>query len=125
MTQIYRQYSRARLGWFPFGLTGWQAGVVAAATLPVFWSLKEQAWAPAGMFLLIGATVTAVTVVPVRGRSAIGWIAASAAFAVGALAGWTTFRSRAADRRRRRTWPRSTCPAPWPASRSTRAHRSG
>jgi hypothetical protein len=96
MTQIYRQYSRARLGWFPFGLTGWQAGVAAAATLPVFWSVKEQAWAPAGMFLLIGATVTAVTVVPVRGRCAIGWIAASAAFAVGALAGWTTFRSRAA-----------------------------
>ena len=54
MTQIYNEYSKARIGWFPFGLTGWQAAIVAAVDLPMFWALKEQAWASAGMFLLIG-----------------------------------------------------------------------
>ena len=69
MTQVYNQYSKARIGWFPFGLTGWQGAIVAVSTLPVFWSLKEQAWASAGMFALICAAVSLVTVVPVRGRS--------------------------------------------------------
>ena len=54
MAQIYSQYTKARIGWF-LGLTGWQATIVAAATLPFFWSLKEQAWASAAMFLLIAA----------------------------------------------------------------------
>ncbi len=97
MTQVYNEYSKARIGWFPFGLTGWQAAVVAISTMPVFWALKEQAWASAATFALICAVVTVVTVVPVRGRSAIGWIIASTAFAVGGLAGWTRFRSRAAQ----------------------------
>ena len=95
MSQIYNEYSKARIGWFLFGLTGWQAAVVALSTLPVFWSLKAQAWTSAGMFLLICVAVVLVTVVPVRGRSAIGWIMASTAFAVGALTGWTRFRAHA------------------------------
>ncbi|KAB7740042.1 PrgI family protein [Nostocoides sp. F2B08] len=94
MAQIYSQYSKARIGWF-LGLTGWQAAIVAAATLPFFWALKEQAWASAGMFLLIAAGVITVTVVPVRGRSAIGWLLAVTGFAVGGLTGWTRYRSRA------------------------------
>ncbi|MGV1009948.1 MAG: SCO6880 family protein [Dermatophilaceae bacterium] len=95
MTQIYSEYSKARIGWFLFGLTGWQGAIVAVSTLPVFWSLKEQAWASAGVFLLICAGVTVVTVVPVRGRSAAGWIVATSRFAVGGLCRWTAFRSRA------------------------------
>jgi hypothetical protein len=47
------------------------------------------------MFLLIWVAVVLVTVVPVRGRSATGWIMASTAFAVGGLTGWTRFRARA------------------------------
>ena len=96
MSQVYNEYSKARLGWLPFGLTGWQGAVVAIATLPVCWSLKEQAWASTGAFALTCAAVTLVTVVPVRGRCAIGWISASTTFAVGGLARWTRFRSRAA-----------------------------
>lgn len=95
MSLIYNEYSKARIGWFLFGLTGWQAAVVALSMLPVFWSLKAQAWTSAGMFLLICVAVVLVTVVPVRGRSAIGWIMASTAFAVGGLTGWTRFRAHA------------------------------
>ena len=95
MSQVYNAYSKARIGWFLFGLTGWQAAVVAVSTLPVAWALTRQAWASAGAFLLICLAVIVVTVVPVRGRSAIGWIGATTAFAAGGLAGWTRFRSRA------------------------------
>ena len=94
MAVIYNDYSRARIGWF-FGLSGWQLGVVALGTIPVFWSIQSGAWLPAGLFLVLWAVVAAVTVTPVRGRSTTGWIAASTAFAAGGLAGWTRFRSRA------------------------------
>jgi hypothetical protein len=97
MSQVYSDYAKARLGWLPFGLTGWQGAIVAASSLPVFWSLKEQAWSSAAMFLLICLAVTGLTVGLVRGRSAIGWIVASTAFAIGGLARWTQFRARAAQ----------------------------
>lgn len=98
MAVIYSDYSRARIGWF-FGLSGWQLGVVALGTLPVFWCIQAGSWAAAGLLLLLWAVVTAVTVTPVRGRSATGWIAASLAFALGGLTGWTRFRSAASHGR--------------------------
>ena len=94
MAVIYNDYSRARIGWF-FGLSGWQLGVVALSTMPVFWSIQSGAWLSAGLFLLLWVVVVLVTVTPVRGRSTSGWIASCVAFAVGALTGWTSFRSRA------------------------------
>lgn len=96
MTVIYRDYSKARIGWLPFGLTGWQAGVIAGSVLPVFIAVNRGAWASAGLLLLASVAVTLVTVVPVRGRSATGWLVASTAFVTGGVAGWTRFRSRAA-----------------------------
>lgn len=95
-TQVYSDYAKARIGWLPFGLTGWQGTVVAVSVLPVFWAVKDQAWLSAATFAAVGAVVVLVTVVPVRGRAAIGWIIASTSFAVGGLRGWTRFRSRAA-----------------------------
>jgi len=95
VSQVYSEYSRARIGWFPFGLTGWQAAVLAVCVLPVLWALSRQAWASAAVLLLIAGAVAVVTVVPVRGRSALGWLLASTAFAIGGLAGWTRFRSQA------------------------------
>ena len=95
MTEIYREYSKTHIGWFPFGLTGWQAATVALSTMPVFWSLRDGAWASAGLFLVISVVVSVLTVVPVRGRSAVGWILASVAFATGGLRRWTSFRARA------------------------------
>ncbi|GIG23316.1 hypothetical protein Cch01nite_40400 [Cellulomonas chitinilytica] len=96
MSEIFNEYSKARRGWFLFGLTGWQAATLALSSLPVFWAVHQQAWASAGLFLFVSATVTLVTVVPVRGRSAVGWITSTAAFALGGATGWTSYRSRAA-----------------------------
>ena len=94
MAVIYSDYSRARIGWF-FGLSGWQLATVALTSLPVFWAIQRAAWAAAGVFLALWGLLLVVTVTPVRGRSATGWLAASAAFTIGRLTGWTRFRSRA------------------------------
>lgn len=94
MTAIYSDYTRARIGWF-FGLSGPQLATVGLSSLPMFWAIQSGAWASAGLFLLLWALVSAVAVVPVRGRSATGWFWAWLVYAVGGLAGWTRFRAQA------------------------------
>ena len=94
MATIYGDYSRDKIGWF-FGLSGWQLATLAAAVMPVFWAIQHGAWLSAVLFVALWVLVFVVTVAPVRGRSATGWLAASTAFAIGGLAGWTRFASRA------------------------------
>src|SRR5450756_2017423 len=94
MATIYGDYSRDKIGWF-FGLSGWQLATLAATVMPVFWAIQHGAWLSAVLFAGLWVLVFVVTVAPVRGRSATGWLAASTAFAIGGLAGWTRFRSRA------------------------------
>lgn len=95
MAVIYSDYSRARIGWF-FGLSGWQLVTVALSFLPIAWAMQEGAWASVALFTALWALIMVVTVTPVRGRSATGWVLASLSFAVGGLAGWTRFRAKAA-----------------------------
>jgi len=92
---IYGDYSKAKIGWF-FGLSGWQLAVVSLTTLPVFFSIQRTAWGSALIFLTVWALTSVIVVVPVRGRSATGWLLATLRYVVGSLAGWTRFRSRAA-----------------------------
>lgn len=94
MAVIYSDYSRARIGWF-FGLSGWQLAIVSLTFLPIAWSMNSGAWISALLFALLWAVILLITITPVRGRSATGWATASLAFAVGGLAGWTRFRSKA------------------------------
>ncbi|MDQ3358985.1 MAG: PrgI family protein [Actinomycetota bacterium] len=91
---VYRDYTRARIGWF-FGLTGFQLAVLAAAVLPVAWSVSKQDWIAVTLFAAAWGLLFLVLAVPVRGRSMTGWIAATVGLAAGALAGWTRFRARA------------------------------
>lgn len=95
MATTYADYSRDRIGWF-FGISGGQLAILATGSLPVFWAVKESAWVSALMLLGIWVAVLLVTIVPVHGRSATGWMLASTGYAVGGLTGWTTFRSKAA-----------------------------
>ena len=92
---IYNDYSRAKVGWF-FGLSGWQLGAVSLTTLPTFWSIQRQAWGSALVFLAMWAVISLVVILPVRGRSATGWLVATARYAIGGLTRRTRFRSRAA-----------------------------
>ena len=94
MSMIYSDYNRDRIGWF-FGLSGWQLALLAGSALPVVVSLQHGAWTAALGFAAVWVLVLMITVVPVRGRSATGWFFASAAFAIGGLARWTRWRSKA------------------------------
>jgi len=95
MATTYADYSRDKIGWF-FGLSGAQLAVLAIGVMPVLWSVKEAAWLSAGLLLLLWLLILVVTVVPMRGRSATGWLSASIAYALGGLLRWTSFGSRAA-----------------------------
>jgi hypothetical protein len=90
----YNDYHRDRIGWF-FGLSGWQLAVLAGCALPVFICLQRGAWSSALLFTLGWVLIMIITVVPVRGRSATGWFLAATLFALGGLAGWTRWRSKA------------------------------
>ena len=98
MATTYSDYQRDKVGWF-FGISGAQLAVVAAGIIPVLWTIREGAWASALLLATIWLLVLVVTVVPVRGRSATGWMLASTAHALGGLSGWTSFRSKAATGR--------------------------
>lgn len=90
----YSDYSRDKIGWF-FGISGAQLAVIAVGILPVLWAIREGAWLSALGLASIWLVVFVVTVVPVRGRSATGWMLAVTAYALGGLLHWTSFRSRA------------------------------
>lgn len=90
----YSDYSRDRIGWF-FGLTGAKAAVLAAAALPAFLAINRQEWATAGSLIAGWTLVLVLVVVPVRGRSATGWLIAWTGFTLARVTGWSRFRSRA------------------------------
>jgi hypothetical protein len=94
MTTTYADYSKDKMGWL-FGLTGGQLVVLGVSSVPVFWAIGAGAWVSMLLFAAIWVVLLVVTVVPVHGRSATGWMIASTRYAVGGLAGWTSFRSRA------------------------------
>ena len=88
----YADYSRDRIGWF-FGISGVQLGVLVLGAAPTLIAVNRGAWAAAGLLLVGWLLVAVVTVVPVRGRSATGWLVASGAHVLGGMRGWTSFRS--------------------------------
>lgn len=98
MALVFDDYSRDRIGWF-FGLNGWQLAVLVLSSLPVFFSVRAESWSTALLFAIGWLLVLVVTVVPVRGRPATGWLVASLLHGVGRLTGWTRFRARAAGGR--------------------------
>ncbi|MHB1010385.1 MAG: SCO6880 family protein [Propionibacteriaceae bacterium] len=95
MTAAYDDYGPDRVGFF-FGLTGPRLAALTLAVIPVFVAVNQQRWALAGEWAAVAAVVTVLVVVPVRGRSATGWLLASLSFAVGKAFGWASWRSKAA-----------------------------
>lgn len=95
MATTYTDYSRDKIGWF-FGLSGTQLTVLAISVMPVLWTVRSNAWLSAGLLSLLWSLLFVITVVPVKGRSATGWLAASIAYALGGLLRWSSFSSRAA-----------------------------
>ncbi len=92
---IYNEYSRAKVGWV-LGLSGVQAATLVAAAFPTLIAISKSEWITAFTLALVFVLVALIVVVPVRGRSATGWLAATTAFAIGLITGRTRYRSRAA-----------------------------
>ncbi|MGJ7442912.1 SCO6880 family protein [Aquipuribacter sp. MA13-6] len=95
MALVFDDYSRDRIGWF-FGLNGWQLAVLVLSSLPVFLAVRAEVWSTVLLCALGWLLVLLVTVVPVRGRPATGWLTASLLLSLGRVAGWTRFRAHAA-----------------------------
>ncbi|MCA0297289.1 MAG: PrgI family protein [Actinobacteria bacterium] len=95
MAAVYGDYTRDRVGMF-FGLTGVQLGILVAAGIPALWALQTQRWGLFAGAALGWAIMLLLVVVPVRGRSATGWLLAVAAYAAGVVLRWSRWRSHAA-----------------------------
>lgn len=95
MTVVYRDYARAKTG-VVLGMAGWQLGIVVLAGLPILVAMQTRHWAGMVIAIVQWLIVFALTVVPVRGRSAVGWLIAVTATLVGRMFGWTRFRAKAA-----------------------------
>lgn len=91
MTTEYGDYTKDRVGWF-FGMTGAQLAAVTLAGLPVMVGIGVQAWGLAGVSLLGWGGLLVLLLVPVRGRSATGWLAGLASHTAGRGLGWAPFR---------------------------------
>jgi hypothetical protein len=66
------------------------------AALPVLASVQRGAWTAALTAAGLWALIVVVVAIPIRGRSATGWLLAVSAFLLGRQAGWSRWRSRAA-----------------------------
>lgn len=95
MAAVYGEYTRDRVGMF-FGLTGVQLGIVVTAAAPVLWMVHLGRWLEAIGLAFAWGVVFVLVVVPVRGRSATGWLLALVAHLTGVVLRWTPWRSKAA-----------------------------
>ncbi|MCC6497171.1 MAG: PrgI family protein [Propionibacteriaceae bacterium] len=98
MATVFNDYSRDRAGLF-FGLGGGQLSVLVLAVAPILWAVHAERWPLVGAGMAGWLLVLVLVAVPVKGRPATGWLAASLAYATGSLLRWTRWRSRAATGR--------------------------
>lgn len=91
----YGDWSKDKQGWM-FGLSGGALAVVVLSGVPVLLAIGRQRWLFALGALPVWALVIAAVCLPVRGRSAGRWLVDAALRAVGLLAGWSAWQSRAA-----------------------------
>lgn len=93
MATVYKDFSRDKQGVF-FGLTGPQLITVVIAGIPTVAMVARHDLPGIGGAASLWALIAALVLVPVRGRSAVGWLVAAARFAGAAVLGWTRWRSK-------------------------------
>lgn len=92
--RVFDTYTSPKAG-AVWGLSVAQLVGLSLATFPTWIAISQQRWAASLGWAAVWLLVLALTVVPLGGRPAVGWLAAAAAFATAGLAGWLTFRSKA------------------------------
>ena len=95
MAMQYGDYARDRTGWF-FGMSGPALALVLVAALPGLAAMNGARWLVFAVWLPAWALLVAMATVPVRGRSATGWVIALVLHWLGGVMGWTRWQSRAA-----------------------------
>lgn len=92
---VYADYQKTRPG-FLFGLTVGRLALLAATVLPIFVAINRADWPVAGGLTLAWLVLVVLVTVPVRGRSATGWLWAATTHTLARAAGWSRFTSLAA-----------------------------
>jgi hypothetical protein len=95
VSTVYGEYAKDRSGWF-LGMSGTQLTVVLVAGVPVLAAVNANRWPLLAVWVPVWVLVVCLVVVPVRGRSATGWLVAVAAHALGGVMGWTSWQSKVA-----------------------------
>ena len=95
---VYNEYVPARRGWM-LGMTIPQWVVMLLCMLAVATAFSRKAWAAVALLILAWVIVGVLLLLPVRGRSAIGWLGALVSHAVCSVTGLSVWRSRAATGR--------------------------
>lgn len=95
---VYDEYAKDRPGYF-FGLSGFQLITFVGTGIPAVWALSRHQWGLLAGCVAGWVLVGVLILVPIAGRTAAGWVAASLRHTVGGIAGWSRFRSRAATGR--------------------------
>lgn len=89
---VYNDYTPARIG-FLWGLSLPQLIILAVSVLPLAGALGSGEWLRLVVLVPVWVGVVLLTVVPVKGRSAFGWAAATLLYISAAISGRSRFRS--------------------------------
>lgn len=95
---VYSEYVPAKRGWI-LGMTIPQWIVMALCMLSVAAAFSRGAWGTVAVMLLGWLVLGLLMLVPVRGRSAFGWVAAATSHTLASVTGLSAWRSRAASGR--------------------------
>ena len=95
---VFNDYVPAKRGWL-LGMTVPQWLVMGTCLLAVAAAFSRQAWALTALLIVVWVVVGVLLLLPVRGRSAIGWVGAWTSHAMSSVTGLSVWRSRAAQGR--------------------------
>lgn len=94
--RVYRGISRREHDGWIMGLTGPQAFSCVVLAFPVVWAVSIGHWWQALWSLLVCGLLTALVVVPVRGRPAFRWLGHWVLYQLGVATGWSRWLSKTA-----------------------------
>lgn len=90
---LYNDYSRDKVGMF-FGLTAPQLATLVVGAMPALLALSGSRWLLTAVLVVGWIVLALLTVMPIHGRSAVGWAAAGVRFLTGRVTGWSVWRSK-------------------------------
>ena len=79
---LYNDYSRDKVGMF-FGLTAAQLATLVVGAMPALLALSGSRWLLTAVLVVGWIVLALLTVMPIHGRSAVGWTAAGLRFLTG------------------------------------------